>query len=143
VVFIGLMLAVVLGIHFIGGSSSTAATTRRPGGFSGGSFGGGGLNSTVVSAVAGTLGISSSTLTADLQSGQTVPQIAAEQNVSIATVDTAYLNAVQQQFDSLVSSGRFTQAQANQFYSQQQQDVNNGQFPLLQQFTGPVATATP
>lgn len=140
VVFVVLILGVVLGIHFIGGTSSTAATGRRP---SGGSSGfGGGQNGAVVSAVAGALGISTTTLTSDLQAGQSLPQIAAAQNVSITTVNNAYLAAVKQTFDSAVSSGRFTQSQADQLYSIQQQDVANGQYPLLRVFGGAAATAT-
>jgi hypothetical protein len=144
VVFVVLILAVVLGIHFVGGSNSapTAAGGRLGTGGGGFSGFGGGQNTAIVSAVAGALGISSTTLTSDLQSGQTVAQIAAAQNVSITTVNSAYLVAVQQQFNTAVSSGRFTQAQADQLYSTQQQDVSSGQYPFLRVFGGPVATAT-
>ncbi len=145
IVFVGLMLAVIVGIHVIGGASSTPSANRSPGSFGGGGgFGGAGRGSAVLTAVAGALNISTTTLTTDLQSGQTVPQIAAEQNVSIATVDSAYLSAAQQEFNSLASSGRFTAAQASQLYSEQQQEVDSGQFPLLESFGGGAsATATP
>lgn len=142
VVFVGLILAVVVGIHVIGGTSNTASANRARSSFFG-SGGTGSRNSAVVSAVAGALNISTTTLTADLQSGQSVPQIAATQNVSITTVDSAYLSSVQQEFNAEVSSGRLSQSQANQIYSTQQQAVDNGQFPLLQFFANPSATATP
>ncbi len=146
IVFVGLMLAVIVGIKVIGGHSSTPTANRSAGSFFGGGGGGGGAgrSSAVLTAVAGALNISTTTLTSDLQAGQTVPQIAAAQNISIATVDSAYLSAAQQEFNSLASSGRFTQAQATQLYSQQQQDVDSGQFPLLQFFGGGAgAAATP
>jgi hypothetical protein len=147
VIFAGIMLAVIVGIHVIGGTSTpnrNAFAGRTPGSFfGGGGGGGGGFNSQVLSAVASALNLSSTSLTADLQAGQTVPQIATAQNVSLTTVDNAYLSAAQQEFNSFASSGRMTQAQVSQLYSQQEQDVQSGQYPLLQFFAQPSATATP
>jgi len=147
-VFVVLILGIVLGIHAIGGGTSSTTANGRPtfgAGGPGGGFGPGGNgagNTAVTTAVAQALGISSDTLTGDLQQGMTVAQIAAAQNVSIDTVNTAYLNAVKTQFDSAVSSGTFTQAQADQIYSLQQQQVANGQYPLLPSGSGATATAT-
>ena len=146
VVFVGVMLAVIVGIHVIGGTSTprNAFASRTPGSFFGGrGGGGGGQNTQVLAAVAGVLNLSTISLAADLQAGQTVPQIAAAQNVSMTTVDAAYLGAAEQEFNSFAASGRITQAQVSQLYSQQEQDVQNGQFPLLQFFAQPSATATP
>lgn len=145
-VFVVLILAVVLGIHVIGGGSTSAAGRpsfgNRTGGFGGNGAGGGG-NAAVTTAVATALGISSDTLTSDLQQGMTVAQIASAQNVPIATVNTAYLNAAKTLFDAAVTSGTFTQAQADQIYSEQQAEVGNGQYSLLGTGTGASATATP
>ena len=134
VVFVGIMLAVIVGIHVIGGTTAgTTFSSRTPGSFFGGrGGGGGGQNTQVLAAVAGALNLSTISLAADLQAGQTVPQIAAAQNVSMTTVDAAYLGAAEQEFNSFAASGRITQAQVSQLYSQQEQDVQNGQFPLLQ-----------
>ena len=143
-VFVVLILAVVLGIHVIGGGSTSAAARssfgNRTGGFGGA---GGGGNAAVTTAVATALGISSDTLTSDLQQGMTVAQIAAAQNVPIATVNTAYLSAAKTLFDAAVTNGTFTQAQADQIYSEQQTQVGNGQYSLLGAGTGASATATP
>lgn len=145
-VFVVLILGIVLGIHVIGGGTSSTTANGRPtfgnppGGFGPGGNGAG--NAAVTTAVAQALGISSDTLTGDLQQGMTVAEIAAAQNVSIDTVNTAYLNAVKARFDSAVSSGTFTQAQADQIYSLQQQQVANGQYPLLTSGSGATARAT-
>ena len=63
--------------------------------------------------------------------------------MSIDTVNTAYLSAAKTLLDSAVTSGTFTQAQADQIYSQEQTQVGNGQYPLLGAGTGASATATP
>jgi len=142
-IFLGLIIAVVVGIHVIGGHSTT--TPNAGNGFFGNGTGNGfrgfSQRTAIQSAVANALGITTDTLTTDLQSGQTVQQIATAQNVPIATVNTAYLNAVKQQFDQAVTNGSITQAQADQIYSQQQQQVSNGQYSFLQNFLN--ATPTP
>ena len=141
VVFVGLMLAVIVGIHVIGGTSSrNAFASRTPGSFFGGR---GGANTQVLAAVAGALNLSTTALTADLQAGETVPQIAAAENVSLTTVNNAYLGAAEQEFNTFAASGRMTQVQVSQLYTQQQQDVQSGQYPLLQFFAEPGASATP
>jgi ribosome recycling factor len=85
----------------------------------------------VESAVAGALKISTNTLESDLAAGQTIPQIAAAQKVSLSDVNTAYLNAVKSQLSSAVGSGAITQDQSNAIYSRVQQAVQNGRYPLL------------
>ena len=69
---------------------------------------GGGFNSQVLSAVAGALNLSTTSLTADLQAGQSVPQIAAAQNVSMTTVNSAYLSAAQQEFNTCRQRPHYT-----------------------------------
>lgn len=45
---------------------------------------------------------------------------------------TAYLNAVQNELNTLVSADQMTQDQASQLYTQEQTNVNNGQYTYLQ-----------
>ncbi|HEU5198143.1 MAG TPA: hypothetical protein VFU32_00825, partial [Ktedonobacterales bacterium] len=47
-------------------------------------------------------------------------------------VNTAYLNALQNELNTLVSAGEMTQDQATQLYTQEQTNVNNGQYTYLQ-----------
>jgi hypothetical protein len=85
----------------------------------------------IESAVADSLKISTSTLESDLATGQTIPQIAAAQKVSLSDVNAAYLNAIKAQLASAVSSGTITQTQSDALYSRMQQAVQNGHYPLL------------
>lgn len=96
-----------------------------------------GARQAIVDAVAGKLGISSATLESDLDSGQTIPDIAKARNVPLTGangVNAAYLNAVQAQLNQAVSAGTITQAQSTRLYSMAQQAVASGHYPLL---TGP------
>jgi hypothetical protein len=86
----------------------------------------------ILSAVAAKLNLSATTLQSDLASGQTLPQIAAAQHVSMADVNAAYLSAVHAQLATAVSSGGITQQQANQAYTKVQQAVASGHYPLLE-----------
>ncbi len=85
----------------------------------------------IEAAVARSLNISTSTLESDLQAGKTIPQIASAQHVSINTVNTAYLNAVQTQLNSAVKQGLITQTMANNAYTQAKNAVAQGHYPLL------------
>ncbi len=86
----------------------------------------------ILSAVAAKLNLSAATLQSDLASGQTLPQIAAAQHVSIADVNATYLSALHAQLTTAVSSGAISQQQANQAYTKVQQAVANGHYPLLE-----------
>ncbi|HEU5347825.1 MAG TPA: hypothetical protein VFU63_04355 [Ktedonobacterales bacterium] len=85
----------------------------------------------IESAVAGSLTISTSTLENDLAAGQTIPQIAAAQKVSLSDVNAAYLNAVKSQLANAVSTHLITQDRSDKIYSRVQQAVRNGHYPLL------------
>lgn len=82
-------------------------------------------------AVAGKLGITTTTLDADLAAGQTVPQIAKARNVDISGVNAAYLAQVQTALSQAVSGGFITQAQSDMAYQAIQRSVDNGHYPLL------------
>ena len=90
-------------------------------------FGGANVQKYIVAAeaqVAQGLGISSSTLTSDLQSGKTLHQIASAQNISDSKLESILTNAVQTQLKSAVSAGTITQTQATQV----SQQLSNSQF---------------
>ncbi len=98
----------------------------------------GGLNSLAANfrpaleqAVAGKLGITTTTLDADLAAGQTIPQIAKARNVDINSVNAAYLAQVQMALSQAVSGGFITQAQSTMAYQAIQRSVANGHYPLL------------
>ena len=86
----------------------------------------------VAAAVAAKLNISATTLNSDLAAGQSIPQIAQAQKVPLTDVNTAYLAAVKAQLNQLVSSGKLTQDQSNQFYQRVQQAMQQGHYPLLE-----------
>lgn len=96
----------------------------------------------IEAAVAGALKISVPTLQQDLANGQTIQQIAKSQNVPIATVNTAYMDAVKNALTSAQSSGMITQAQSTALQNKIQQAVNAGHYPGLEGH-GMMMPATP
>ncbi|HEX6819792.1 MAG TPA: hypothetical protein VF120_15555 [Ktedonobacterales bacterium] len=90
-----------------------------------------GARSAILDATAKALHLSSANLQSDLTAGQTVAQVAAGQNVPIATVNQAYLGAVGDQLKTAVANGMITQAQADQLSAMVQTAVNAGHYPLL------------
>jgi hypothetical protein len=102
-----------------------------------------GAHQAVVQSVASALHLSADTLTADLAKGQTISQIASAQHVSIDSVNSAYLGAVQTQLKQVVSSGMLSQAQSDMLYSKLQQAVQSGHYPLLERdgFRGALPTS--
>lgn len=78
----------------------------------------------VESQIAQALRINTSTLTSDLQSGQTLHQIAAAHNVSDSQLESVIKSAVQNELKAAVSAGDITQTQANTI----SQRLNNSQF---------------
>lgn len=82
-------------------------------------------------AVADKLGITTTTLDADLAAGQTIPQIAKARNIDISGVNTAYLAQVQTTLSQAVSGGFITQAQSDMAYQAIQRSVAAGRYPLL------------
>lgn len=77
-------------------------------------------------AVARALGLSEQALRQQLQSGQTVAQLAQARGVSTQTVRNAALTALRTQLTAAVQAGRLTQAQADQLLAQAQADTNFG-----------------
>jgi hypothetical protein len=84
-------------------------------------------------AVADKLGITTTTLEANLAAGQTVPQIAQARHIAIADVNSAYLAQVQAMLSQAVSGGFITQDQSTMAYQAIQRSVTNGHYPLLEQ----------
>lgn len=129
ILFIGIAAAA---LHFITNrpttTMNTACTNANPGFTSTSSI----INQVVQSSIASTLGISTSTLQSDLNGGESLADIAQAQNKQMSDVNTAYLNAVQNELNTLVSAGQMTQDQASQIYTQEQTNVNNGQYTYLQ-----------
>lgn len=136
----GFVAIVILAIHFLGGSSAPASSANSGDQASGNPSGSGSStpvissgngSNQVLDATAQALGITTDTLKADLQSGETVAQIAQAQNVPISTVNAAYLNGVKELSDQMVQGGSVSQATADQLYQEEQQKVQNGQYDLL------------
>ena len=129
ILFIGIAAAA---LHFITNrptaTANTACTNSNPGFTSTSAT----INQAVQSNMASTLGISTSTLQSDLNAGESLADIAQAQNKQMSEVNTAYLNAVQNELKTLVSAGQMSQDQANQLYTQEQTNVNNGQYTYLQ-----------
>ena len=129
ILFIGIAAAA---LHFITNrpatTTNTACTNANPGFTSTSSI----INQVVQSSMASTLGISTSTLQSDLSGGESLADIAQAQNKQMSDVNAAYLNAVQNELNTLVSAGQMTQDQASQLYTQEQTNVNNGQYTYLQ-----------
>lgn len=90
-----------------------------------------GAHQTILAATAASLNLPPATLESELSSGETIPMIAASQHVSIDTVNTAYLGAVQNVLQTAVTNGSITQDQAGSAYAAFQRAVHNGVYPLL------------
>jgi hypothetical protein len=88
--------------------------------------------SAIVAAVANALHLTPDALQADLKAGQTIPAIATAQHVSLDTVNTAYLDAVDAQIDTAVNNKLLTTPQAGQLKSMIAQAVAAGHYPLLE-----------
>lgn len=82
-------------------------------------------------AVAGALHMTPDALTTALGNHKTVAQLAKQQGVAIASVNSAYLNAAQAFISQAVSSGTITQAQADGLNKMLAQAVAKGSYPLL------------
>jgi hypothetical protein len=85
----------------------------------------------IAASVAASLGITAQTLAADLQAGQTIPQIASARHVALSTVNLAYLSAVHKVLNQAVSNGDLTQTKANAIFNRVTSAVSAGHYPLL------------
>jgi hypothetical protein len=90
-----------------------------------------GARQSIMTPVAASLGISTSTLESDLKAGQTIPEIAKARNVSLSAVNSAYLGAVKSLLAQAVSKNEITQDESNTLYSHVTAWVNAGRYPLL------------
>ncbi len=129
ILFIGIAAAA---LHFITNRPTTSANTACNNSFPSFTGTSATINQVVQSSMASTLGISPSTLQSDLASGESLADIAQAQNKQMSDVNAAYLNALQNELNTLVSANEMTQDQANQLYTQEQTNVNNGQYTYLQ-----------
>jgi|GEM_PF-5884957 len=86
---------------------------------------------TITDAVAASLKLTSTVLTTDLSSGQTLAQVAQAQNVAIADVNTAYVTAVKTQLAAAVTAGTITQAQSDTTLADVQSEVAQGEYHFL------------
>lgn len=86
--------------------------------------GGHGYEDTLISVAASKLGITSSALITELQSGKTIAQVAAEHKVATSTIANAFIAAETTQLNALVASGQITQAQENTMLADLKADVN-------------------
>jgi hypothetical protein len=91
-----------------------------------------GARQAILAAVASALKLQPATLQSDLKAGKTIPQLASAQGVSLSSVNTAYLNAVQTQLNQAVTNKLITQTQATNVLNKIKQAVANGQYPLLE-----------
>jgi hypothetical protein len=85
----------------------------------------------LTAAVAGALHMTPDALATALGNGKTVPQLATQQGIAIATVRAAYLSAAQSFLAQAVSSGLITQAQADSLNKLAAQAVAKDAYPLL------------
>lgn len=82
-------------------------------------------------AVASALHLTPDALANALAAGKTVPALAAQQKVAIATVRAAYLDAAKSFLAQAVSSGVITQAQADALNKMAAAAVSKDSYPLL------------
>jgi ribosomal protein S20 len=80
-----------------------------------------GVQQAMLDAAAQTLGITADELRTQLRSGQTLAQLAQAHNTTEQAVTSAALAAAKTQLDQAVANGTLTQAQADSFYAQLQQ----------------------
>jgi hypothetical protein len=95
-----------------------------------------GARQSILTPVAASLGMTTSTLESDLKAGQTIPEIAKARNVSLSSVNAAYLGAVKSLLSQAVSKNEITQDESNTLYSHVAAAVNAGRYPLLEGFGG-------
>jgi len=121
-------------------SSHPCAGLHLGRGFGFGGHEAGGLR--VLSAVASALKLQPADLHTDLQSGKTIAQLAQTANVSIDSVNTAYLNAAKDQLGKDVTAKTITHTQADNAYSKLQMAVAAGHYPGLEEGHGGSKQAT-
>lgn len=90
---------------------------------------GGPAGQAVNDAVAKALGLDAQTLGQQLQSGQTIEQIAQAKGMSTATLHAAAITALKTQLTADVKAGQLTQAQADEMLQRAQDDPNFGLNP--------------
>jgi hypothetical protein len=108
--------------------------TAGPKGPGGPGFGGPGFGRGAdLSAVAQVLGITTDQLKTDLEAGRSIADIAKAQNVDVAKVVQAIVDAANAKLDEAVQSGKLTQDQADKIKADETQritDMVNGKMPF-------------
>lgn len=99
----------------------------------GGQFGGAlqQARQAIVSAVATKLGISTTTLTSDVQGGQSIVTLASQHGVSQSQLNSTILTAVQTQLASAVKAGTITSAQSTQLQTLVTNQINAGHYEII------------
>ena len=111
----------------------------------------------MMDAAAAALGMSVDDLTTQLKDGKSLADVAAAQGISTDKLTSDLLGQVKAQLDSLVSSGKITQDQADNIYTQTQDNIDQivsgqqgfvgrgapGGAPGLGPMSGPSANPTP
>ncbi len=90
------------------------------------------IHAQLVKDVAKSLHIAPSVLETDLEQGETIPQLAQQQEVPLADVNAAYLNSIKALLDQAVKQHTITQDQSGLLFGLAMQAVNNKVYPLLQ-----------
>jgi hypothetical protein len=112
----------------------SALETAGPKGPGGPGFGGPGFGRGAdLGAVAQVLGITTDQLKTDLEAGQSIADIAKAQNVDVAKVVQAIVDAANAKLDEAVQSGKLTQDQADKIKADETQritDMVNGKMPF-------------
>lgn len=113
----------------------------------------------IVDAAATVLGMSVDDLTAQLKDGKSLADVATAQGISVDDLTADLLSEVKARLDSLVSEGKLTQEQADNIYTQTQDNIDQivsgqqgffgrgrggpGGAPGLGPMSGPSANPTP
>jgi len=92
----------------------------------------------IVAAVATKLGLTTDVLTADIQSGKTITDIATAQKVSTADLNTTILTTVKSELDKAVAAATLTQANADKALQMITTAVNAGHYGLVGLGKGPM-----
>ena len=115
-VAVALALAIILAPSaFARGSGSGygPGTGMGPGGGPGYGRGVGGPQSSLVAVAAQQLNMTQADLVAELRSGKTIAQVAADKHVAVDTVADAFVATRAERLQAAVAAGRLTQAQAD------------------------------
>jgi hypothetical protein len=98
----------------------------KDGAMGGRGFGGGMFRIATLEAAAKALNMTATDLEAQFRAGQTLAQVAASKNVTVQTVQSAVVAALETQLKAEVTAGRLTQANADEILARAKADPNAG-----------------